>query len=135
MSYHTKLWLNPPRGGGIRWVEPTINNTAYYKWGNRRQRVWRFPMNTATDIHPLGRHWMMDYSYSKGFITHQRSKNTLNHNYLRRPFTKEWVENIYWKQVSGKLYFIPWLLFIYGMGMCGMRSYDNSAYDYFYFTD
>ena len=27
-----KYWLNPPRGGGLRWVEQTINNTAYYKW-------------------------------------------------------------------------------------------------------
>ncbi|MEE4247778.1 MAG: hypothetical protein V2I33_20440 [Kangiellaceae bacterium] len=56
-----KFWLNPPRGAGKRWIEPTLNPTAYYKWGNYKQRNWRFPMNTATSEHPLGGHWMMDY--------------------------------------------------------------------------
>ncbi|CAG9322742.1 unnamed protein product [Blepharisma stoltei] len=131
----SKLWLNPPRGGGVVFVEPTINNTAYYKWGNHRQRVWRFPQNTATDLHPMARHWLMDYTYGKGLIVHQRSHYTLNQNYIRKPFTKEWLQAIYWKQAPGKIYLIPWLLFIYGAGACGMRAYDNSAYDYFYFTD
>jgi len=130
-----RYWLNPPRGGTLKWIEPTINNTAYYKWGNYKQRSWRFPMNTGTDVHPLARHWLMDYSYGKGIILHQRSRHHMNHNYIRKPFTKEWFEHLYWKQISGKLHLIPWLLFIYGCGMCSMRAYDNTAYDYFYFTD
>lgn len=132
MSKHS---INPPRGGGIRYVEPTINNNAFYKWGNYRQRSWRFPMNTATDAHPMARHWLCDFSYVKGMIVHQRSKFTMNQNYIRRPFTWHWFEALYHKQVVAKLYLIPWVYFIYGLGCAGMRSFDNSAYDYFYFTD
>ena len=130
-----KYWLNPPRGGGVRWVEPTINNTAYYKWGNYKQRVWRFPYNTATNLHPTAKHWLMDYSYSKGIIVHQRSSNNMNHKYVKRPFTKAWFEFLYYKQVTGKLYIMPWLFFVWLVCGASMRAYDNTAYDYYYFTD
>mmetsp|Transcript_831 Transcript_831/g.1858 ORF Transcript_831/g.1858 Transcript_831/m.1858 type:complete len:134 (+) Transcript_831:5171-5572(+) len=131
----TKFWLNPPRGGGVRWVEPNINPTAYYKYGNYKQRVWRFPINTTTDLNPMARHWMMDLSYVKGTIIHQRSTSNLNHKYIRKPFTWKWAESIYYKQVTGKLHTIPWIMGLYVLFCTGMRAYDNSAYDYYYFTD
>ena len=131
----SKNWLNPPRGAGIRWVEPNINPTAYYKWGNYKQRNWRFPCNTSTDLHPLGKHWMMDYSYGKGIVVHQNSGFRMNTGFIRRPFTKQWAEAIWYKQIWGKLPALPWIAFLYGCFCCGMRAYDNSAYDYFYFTD
>ena len=127
--------INPPRGGGIRYVEPTINNTAYYKWGNYKQRSWRYPINTATDANPMARHWLCDFTYVKGLIVHQRSKNNMNQNYIKRPFTKQWFEHIYYKQITGKLPLVPWILFVYGCGCASMRSFDNTAYDYFYFSD
>ena len=92
-------------------------------------------MNTATEAHPMARHWLTDFTYVKGLIIHQRSKNNMNHNYIKQPFTRQWLEHIYYKQVTGKIHTIPWVLFVYGLGCAGMRSFDNSAYDYFYFTD
>lgn len=130
-----KFWLNPPRGAGVRWVEPTLNNNAFYSYGNRAQRTWRFPINTATDNHPLARHWLPDYSYGKGVIIHQMSPNLINASYMSRPFTRQWLEQKYSKYFEDKWMLLPWAAFIWCLFASGMRAYDNSAYDYFYFTD